>query len=349
MSIFMLAEFTTVGGLFRDFVGSVSYPIIIVVAVLTTIYTIYGGLLVSIVTDQIQGVISVILTIVVTIYVAATFRRDLPANFGTYEPLLGPNLSGYSSIFTMPISLAAATVFNEGMWQRVWAAEDHNALKRGGIIACVAIVFVVFIFGFGGLLAVWGGLVDYTYTNPNLYFFQLFKTDTSAPNAHVENFIEVLVLVLAAVMNESAIDSLQNGLAATISSHFLRGKPLMWARACVLVINIIIVPFALANYSVLSIFLLGNMLGVCWFAPVIMGGIWDSELGQRVVCESSMLFGGIIAVIASTVYGIAAGPAQCVDMWNAGALYPPAPDICSCASDAAAYNWTSAGVNCATA
>jgi len=62
-----------------------------------------------------------------------------------------------------------------------------------------------------------------------------------------------------------------------------------------------------------------------------------------------MLFGGIIAVIASTVYGIAAGPAQCVDMWNAGALYPPAPDICSCASDAAAYNWTSAGVNCATA
>ena len=37
MSIFMLAEFTTVGGLFSDFVGSVSYPIIIIVAVLTTV------------------------------------------------------------------------------------------------------------------------------------------------------------------------------------------------------------------------------------------------------------------------------------------------------------------------
>jgi hypothetical protein len=30
-----------------------------------------------------------------------------------------------------PVSLMAATVFNEGMWQRVWAAEDQKALKQG--------------------------------------------------------------------------------------------------------------------------------------------------------------------------------------------------------------------------
>jgi Na+/proline symporter len=54
MSIAMLAEYTTIGSIFQDFVGSVNYGIIICVGVLTTAYTVYGGLLVSIVTDQVQ-------------------------------------------------------------------------------------------------------------------------------------------------------------------------------------------------------------------------------------------------------------------------------------------------------
>ena len=45
-------------------------------------------------------------------------------------PLLAPNEAGYASIFTMPISLLSATVFNEAMWQRVWAAESPKALYR---------------------------------------------------------------------------------------------------------------------------------------------------------------------------------------------------------------------------
>jgi len=61
-------------------------------------------------------------------------------------------------------------------------------------------VFVVFVLG----------------SDPNRYVFQLFRTDPNAPNAHVENFIQVVVLELGAVMNESAFD-----LTATISSHFL--------------------------------------------------------------------------------------------------------------------------------
>lgn len=42
------------GALFGIYVGSTKWPIIVVVAVLTTAYTIYGGLVVSIYTDQIQ-------------------------------------------------------------------------------------------------------------------------------------------------------------------------------------------------------------------------------------------------------------------------------------------------------
>jgi len=43
MSIALLAEYTTIGAIFSDFVGSVSYIIIIIIGVLTLLYTAYGG------------------------------------------------------------------------------------------------------------------------------------------------------------------------------------------------------------------------------------------------------------------------------------------------------------------
>jgi hypothetical protein len=42
--------------------------------------------------------------------------------------------------------------------------------------------------------------------------------------------VGVFVVLLAIIMNEGAVDSLQNGLAASISSHFLKNLPLKWTR-----------------------------------------------------------------------------------------------------------------------
>ncbi len=51
----MLAEYTSAAALLGDYLGAVGYPICIVVFVLSTTYTLVGGLVVSIYTDQIQG------------------------------------------------------------------------------------------------------------------------------------------------------------------------------------------------------------------------------------------------------------------------------------------------------
>lgn len=74
MSIALLAEYTTIGSFFSDFVGSVSWGIILAIGVVTLTYTAYGGLIVSIATDQVQGMASVLLTLILVIYVAVTFR-----------------------------------------------------------------------------------------------------------------------------------------------------------------------------------------------------------------------------------------------------------------------------------
>jgi len=335
MAIFMLAEFTTIGSLFKDFVGSLAYPIIIVMAVLTTVYSAYGGLLVSIVTDQIQAGVSLLFLVVLSIYVWATFDQPLVKGFGDMKAMLGPNEAGYGAIFVMPVSLMAATIFNEGMWQRVWAAEDPRALKQGGIMGCIAVIIAIFLYGFFGFIAAWGGLIDFANTNVNLYLFQIFKTSPDQPpNAIIDSGIEAVVLVLALIMSESAIDSLQNGISATISSTFLRGYSIWYARGIVVLINIIIVPFALANYNVLSLFLSANMLGCCWFVPILIGGVWDTQTGRKMISETTVILGGFTAIVAASLYGIMEGPAQCANAATVGSIFPPYPDTCRCATAA---------------
>jgi hypothetical protein len=94
--------------------------------------------------------------------------------------------------------------------------------------------------------------------------------------------VGILTLMLAITMNESAIDSLQNGIGATLSAHWFKAKPVTYARVIVVLINIPLVAVATRGYPVLSLFLITNMLCTCWFIPVVLG-LWDSAKGRRYV------------------------------------------------------------------
>ena len=46
-------------------------------------------------------------------------------------------------------------------------------------------------------------------------------------------------------MNESAIDSLQNGIAAVFANHFFKGQHTIFTRVCVLIVNVPLMIIAL--------------------------------------------------------------------------------------------------------
>jgi Na+/pantothenate symporter len=54
MGIAMTAEYTAVGDLFEIVIGTERVPIVVIIGVVSMLYTAYGGLYVSIVTDQWQ-------------------------------------------------------------------------------------------------------------------------------------------------------------------------------------------------------------------------------------------------------------------------------------------------------
>ncbi len=58
--------------------------------------------------------------------------------------------------------MASREVFSgmcsEAIWQRCWASASDAKLRVGAIWGALQVTVVVFIFGFGGFLAVWSGL-----------------------------------------------------------------------------------------------------------------------------------------------------------------------------------------------
>lgn len=54
MGTALTVEYTTVGALFSQVIPSTAIPIVIIIGVVASIYTAYGGLHVSIITDQVQ-------------------------------------------------------------------------------------------------------------------------------------------------------------------------------------------------------------------------------------------------------------------------------------------------------
>ncbi|KAI8590102.1 hypothetical protein BDZ88DRAFT_461151 [Geranomyces variabilis] len=301
MAINLAAEYTAIGSLFEKVVGVNPIIPILIVGGVTMIYTIVGGLYVSIVTDQYQGVFTLLLAAVTSVYLAVNFR--LPDPRPPLPETLDANYNGWASIGTLGISLICATFFSDAVWQRVWASQDSRTLIRGASIGAGIAILVAFFFGFGGLLAAWSG---YLGDDSNLGFFYLLNQGGETKDV----WIVVLVVVLASIMNESAVDAYQCALTDTvvglatclgIPRLFNREEfPLFPARVLTLVINVPLIIVGTRGYNINQIYLIPNMVTSCSTLPLLMGLVRPLE---GYVHGRSVLFGCIFALNAVMVYG----------------------------------------------
>jgi Na+/proline symporter len=233
MSVALISEYTAIGDLFEHYVGGPSRVyIILLVGLVTAIYTAKGGLLVSLLTDQLQAGLVLFLILIASTYLAVKFREPLHRPF---PERLGVNYSGLSSIFSLPISLLSSACYQESFWQRVWSAEDKRSLRYGAALGFALTTVVIAFFGTVGWLGLLAELPPLDDHN-NLAFFVPFS-DAATGGSVGSMVIRVMLVVLVTTMNESAVDSLQNAIVSTLSSSFLKEKPVSWSRALVFVVN----------------------------------------------------------------------------------------------------------------
>jgi solute:Na+ symporter, SSS family len=286
MGVFVAAELVAVGGLVELIGGVPRQVTVLAVVVATLVYTTYGGLRASLRTDRWQGWLVVVLLGVAA--TAAVTSVDAPAGAVRDSGLLGVDRGGASTALTLIIALTAANLLHHGYWQRVWAARDDAALRRGALLGAAITVPVMLVAGGLGVLAASTGAVEV----PALAIFSL--------TGQLPTWLIGGVLVLGIALVASSIDTLENGLAALLATE-RPGLGLRGARVLTVAVITPAVAVSLVADSVLQLFLIADLLCAALIAPALLG-LWRRTTTAGVVAGA---LGGLLGAAAAG--GVAAG------------------------------------------
>jgi len=303
MFTFLFAEFTAIGKAMS--VLSDMNPIIpmIFVGVVTVGYTAYGGLPASLRTDRIQAWVVLWLVIVLLLILFAGDLSTLISDAKAYNPeddwSIGSMsyMDSFKSGLALVVAITAAEMFSQGNWQRAWASENNDALKKGALLAAVLVLPLVFIMGVLGTVAAGQGAVN----DPSAAFFVLLE------DVHV--FIIAGFVILGIALVCSSVDTLQNAVSASITRDISDNKmDLSQAR----IVTVAMIPVAIylatgptiGNFtfdalSVFGIFLFADLLAAATVAPVFLT-LWNKITSTGAISGAISGFIGVIAYGAYT-------------------------------------------------
>lgn len=289
-----------------------------VTLVATVAYTALGGLRASIFTDGIQSVLLLPLLAMGALgtVVVVGDPSALTSSVGDRAPELlqwsfRPGLEGGAALI---IGIAAASMFNQGTWQRVYAAERVESLQRSFAIVAAAMVIVVLGTGILGLAAVGRGQAD----PASAALFTLLLDTAPAGTG-----LGLVLLGLALVM--SSADTILNALASLVAVDLRTVVPglgaetlLRAARWTTVGLAVPVFLVAAQGYSVLYLFLVADLVCVAALLPVF-GGLFSRRVTNR-----AATLGTCAGLVAGGVLFPAPGSAtpQLLPAFSAALLVP---------------------------
>ena len=293
MFTFLFAEFTAIGKAMEILGGMDPLIPMVAVGVVTASYTAYGGLPASLRTDRWQAWVVLWLIVVLLLILFGGDIGSLISDAKAYNPeddwSIGSMsyMDSFTSGLALVIAITAAEMFSQGNWQRAWASEDDEALKKGALLAAGLVLPLVFVMGVLGTVVAGQGAVD----DPSAAFFNLID------DAHVLLIAAFVVLGIALVC--SSVDTLQNAVVASISRDLADGKmDLKQARIATLAMIPVAIYLAstIDALSVFKIFLVADLLATATVLPVFLT-LWDR------IDSRAALAGAICGLLSVVVYG----------------------------------------------
>jgi solute:Na+ symporter, SSS family len=288
MGVFVAAELVAVGGLGLLLAGIPPAATVVTVAAATLVYTAVGGLRASLATDRWQGGAVVVLLGVVAVAVLADVADPVARARG--GGLLAVDRPGLEVAATLLVAVTAANLFHHGYWQRVWAAADDRALRRGALAGAALTVPVVLVAGGAGVVAAATGAVEV----PALSLFTL--------TAGLPTVVVAGVLALGVVLVASSVDTIENGLVAIVVAE-RPTTPLRHARLATVLVMVPAVAASLVVDSVLRLFLVADLLAAVLVVPALLA-LW------RRTTTAGVVAGALGGVAGSLLGGAAVGGAS---------------------------------------
>ena len=294
MFVFLCAEVTAVAVLINYISGTELWITALIVLITTLIYTLYGGLRVSIFTDTIQMIVILILLLISVIYLTSFTGDQFSFSFIKEKNphlLSGNYIPNYTAGLTFFIAVAATNLFHQGNWQRVYAAKDNKVLRKSLIIAFIVIVPIVLFMGFSGLVAV---SLDPN-LRPDLGFFSLLLKDQT-------EFLSIIIVILGLSLTISTVDTLVNAISSLI---VVDGKAVLnfnkntdylkISKYFMVFLSILTFIIASKGFSILYLFLLADLF-CCAFVLTVFYSFYNKKLDEKTAYISIIigLVGGFL-------------------------------------------------------
>tara|TARA_B100000686_G_scaffold251496_1_gene261969 strand:- start:1902 stop:2924 length:1023 start_codon:yes stop_codon:yes gene_type:complete len=279
MFIFLCAEITAVAMLINYISGAPLWATAALVLVTTLIYTLYGGLRASILTDNFQFLIIIILLFV-------CMNNVISSDFISYKSIMNNSevlfsskyIPNYTAGITFFVAVAATNLFHQGNWQRVFAAKNYDVLNKSLKLSFIIIIPIVFFMGVTGIIAI---SVD-SQVNPDLAFFSILLKDKS-------ELLCMAIIVLAISLTVSTIDTLVNAISSLIIVDGNKiNKNLKSSNSLVIFLSIVAFFVASKGFSILYLFLLADLL-CCAAVFTVFYGFYQRKFNERNAIKSILL------------------------------------------------------------
>ena len=279
MFIFLCAEVTAVSMLVNYISGTPLWLTATLVIVTTLVYTLYGGLRASILTDNIQFFIVIILLLICAYYLFSLNSDSISFQViqtNSQHLLSSKYIPNYTAGLTFFIAVAATNLFHQGNWQRVFAAKNNKVLKKSLWMSFIIIIPIVFFMGISGIIAV---SLD-SKVNPDLAFFSILLKDKT-------EFLSVPIIILAVSLTISTIDTLVNAISSlvVVDGKNLYGDPkkrdfLRLSKIFIIILSVISLIIASKGFSILYLFLLADLL-CCAAVFTVFYGFYQKNFNER--------------------------------------------------------------------
>ena len=290
MFIFLCAEVTAVAVLINYLSGTELWITALIVLISTLTYTLYGGLRVSIFTDNIQMiVIGILLFILISIIILSSGNNFSFEYIESKNPQLlsSSYIPSYTAGLTFFIAVAATNLFHQGNWQRVYAAKNYKTLKLSLIISFFVIIPIVCLMGFIGMVS----FSSDPSIRPDLGFFTLLLKDQT-------EFLSLMIIMLGVSLTISTVDTLVNAIS---SLFVIDGKAtfnldkktdyLKISKYFIILLSIIAFGIASKGFDILYLFLLADLF-CCAFVITIFYSFYYR------INEQTAYFAIIIGLVA---------------------------------------------------
>ena len=300
MFIFLAAEMTAIAGSLELVAGVPAWQTATAVGLFVLVYTAYGGLVASIFTDTIQTL--VILPLLAVGFGAAVVSLGgtdaiYSTAMSTDPTLLDPSFRpGLEFGLYVVFAVLGANMLNQGIWQRVYAADGASTLSQSFTAAALTVVPMVLLAGLFGVSAAGLGLV--TPETQSVAFF-LVVTEV------LPESVAFVVLLLVVLLVMSSADTMLNAISSLVTVDLARlgvvddGESLrLVGRGLTVTVALGAIAIGSQGYSVLQLFLTADLLAAAVFVP-IMWGLYAEGLTER---------GALAGSLAGLVVGIAYFP-----------------------------------------